>query len=302
MIPWYAPTSLKDSFRRLMALRSALVLSAILALAVTEFRFDWIESAVGSYLVTTNRHRPESGTVWDQGHQTDMARQTLSQYVDQRTGVQREARRATSMGQVVAGVDAESGSIISTDHFVELYQKLPPVLSHEIVSPFTLLTHLSGRQWQRTFFERQGEELLIYFLDDHNQVLHRLEVGPVLMEHIQRGEVAIHSRLDQLGDFAARIYPAQQFFAALNTLPEPVRKGVVDSPGNLLQVSGRIVRVGISSQPMAGAVDIGFEVEDTQGAKVILTQGQVSSVERLQWVLDSQSRTEWPDPEGEGAQ
>ncbi|MGD9365721.1 MAG: hypothetical protein PVH87_08510 [Desulfobacteraceae bacterium] len=299
MIPWYAPSTIKDNLRRLMALRSAMVLTAILALAVTEFRFDWIESAVGAYLVSTNAQRPQSGTVWDQGHQTDKARQTLTQYMNQRTGTQREVRRATSMGQVVAGIDAEQGAMISSEHFVELYQKLPPVLSHEIISPYTLLIHMSGNRWRRTFFERQGEQLNIYLLDAHNQVLHRLVVGSVLMEHIQRGEVAIQSRLDQLGDFAHRIFPAEQFFTALNTLPEEVKKGILGSPADLLHLSGRITRVGISSQTLSGAVDIGFEVEEVQGAKVILTQGRASDVARLLWLLEEQSSSFLMDEEEE---
>jgi hypothetical protein len=297
MIPWYAPTNIKDNLRRLMALRSAMVLTAIVALAVTEFRFDWIESAVGAYLVSTNAQRPQSGTVWDQGHQTDKARQTLTQYMNQRTNTQREVRRATSMGQVVAGIDAEQGAMISSDHFVELYQKLPPVLSHEIVSPYTLLIHMSGDQWRRTCFERQGEQLHIYLLDAHNQVLHRLAVGSVLMEHIQRGEVAIQTGLDQLGDFADRIFPAEQFFTTLNTLPEEVKKGILGSPGDLLHLSGRITRVGISSQTVLGAVDIGFEVEGVQGAKVILTRGRASDVARLLWILEEQSSFFWMDEE-----
>ena len=297
MIPWYAPTTVKDNLRRLMALRSAMVLTAILALAVTEFRFDWIESAVGVYLVSTNAQRPQSGTVWDQDHQTDKARQTLSQYMNQRTDTQREVRRATSMGQVVAGIDAEQGAMISSEHFVELYQKLPPVLSHEIVSPYTLLIHMSGNRWRRTFFERQGEQLNIYLLDAHNQVLHRLVVGPVLLEHIRRGEVAIQSRLDQLGDFADRIFPAEQFFMALNTLSEEVKKGILGSPGDLLHVSGRITRVGISSQTFTGAVDIGFEVEGVQGVKVILTQGRASDVARLLWILEEPSSSSLMDEE-----
>lgn len=289
----------KDNIRRLIALRTALVLSAILALLVTEFRFDWIESAVGAYLVSTNIQRPESGVVWDQGHKSDLARRTLSQYMHERSGAKRQVRRATSMGQVIAGIDAQKGAMISADHFVELYQKLPPVLSNEIISPYSLLTLLSGNQWKRTFFERQGEEQLqIYLLDDHNQVLHRLTVGPVLMEHIQRGEVAIHTRLDQLVDFSAHIYPAEQFFAALNTLPEADKKSILNSPGNLLTVSGRIVRVGISSRPVAGALDIGFEVEDMQGAKVIMTQGVASHVRRLQWILEEQYPSIFHNREG----
>jgi hypothetical protein len=300
MIPWYAPTSFKDHLRRLLALRSALVLSVILMLVVTEFRFGWIEKIIGAYLVSTNELRPESGTVWDQDHQTALARKTLSQFTHERNGVQNEAQRATSIGQVLAGIDREQGAMISVDHFVSLYRQLPGVLAHELISPYTLLTHLSANRWKRTFFERQGsEQLQIYLLDDHNQVLHRLTVGPVLIEHIQRGEVAVHTSLDQLEDFAAQIFPAEQFFRALNTLSEDVKKGVLDSPGNLLEVSGRIVRVGISRQAMWGAVDIGFEVEDVQGTKVILFQGREADVQRLLWILEESSAPSRPKQEGD---
>lgn len=287
MTPWYAPTSLKDYTRRLFTLRSAVVFSAVMVLVATEFRFDWLESAVGAYLVTTNSVRPESGAIWEQGRQSELARQALNQYMNHRQDVQREARRATSLAQVLAGMGSESGAMISSAHFVELYLKLPPILAHEIISPYTLLSHLSTNKWQRTYFEQQDTHLSIYLLDDHNQVLHRLAVGPGLVEHIQQGEVAIHTGLHQLGDFAAHIYPAQQFFNVLNTLPQEVRKGILASPEELLRISGRIVKVGISSESLGAAIALGFEVEDLQGSKVILTQGRSQDVEQILWLLES---------------
>ena len=292
---WYYPTNFKAWARRIATLRTAVLVIVLVALAVTELRFDWVELMVGNYLATTNTRRPESGAIWDQGHQTDSARQTLTQYMSEVQSTQREARRAASLGQVVASIESSQGAMISTDHFIELYLKLPPVLSHEIISPFTLLTHISDNRWQRAFFERQDQQLTIYLLDDHNQVLHRLAGGPALMEHIQRGEVAIQTSLYHLADFAAHIYPAAEFFTALTTLPEDVRIGVIADPQELLRISGRIVRVGISNQASAGAVDLGFEVEDLVDAKVILTQGREADVRRLQWVLDGRADGSWLD-------
>ena len=289
MTAWYTPTDFKDYSRRWFTLRTALLLSAAIALVTTEFRFDWLENAVGAYLVSTNSARPESGAIWDQGRQSELARETLSQYMNQRQDVQREARRATTMAQVLAGVGNEGGAMISADHFVELYLKLPPVIAHEILSPFTLLSQLSTNKWQRTFFERQDQQISIYLLDDHNQVLHRLAIGPGLMEHIEQGEVAIHTGLHQLSDFADHTYAAEPFFALLNTLPEQVRKGILSSPEELLRVSGHIVRVGISNESTGGVTTLGFEVEDLQGSKVILTQGRTEDIERLQYLLEAQS-------------
>jgi hypothetical protein len=300
MMQWYAPIDMRAWGRRLIALRTVLPLGMLCILVASEFYADWCERMVGSYLVSTNGARPQSGAIWDQGRQADSARQVLSQYTSELQGAQREARQATSLGQVVAGIEGDQGAMISAAHFIELYLKLPPVLSHEIISPYTLLVHLSRGEWRRTFFEQQDQQLAVYFLDGQNQVLHRMVVGPGLLEHIQSGEVAIQTSLYQLADFAAHIYPAVNFFSALNSLSAAERKGVIAHPDELLRVSGRLVRVGISSQTMAGTIDVGFEVEDMHGAKVILMQGRQADVQQLQWLLETQTYTAFP-AEGEEA-
>jgi hypothetical protein len=290
MINWYAPENLIQWIRRLLVPRAFGLLLAFAALVVTELRFDWIEIAVGSYLTTTNAYRPETGNIWDQGRQNDSARQALSQFMNQRQSAQLEARRATSLAQVVSGIDDERGAMISAEHFVDLYLALPPVISHEIISPYTLLAQLSSGQWQRTFFEQPEHQLSIYLLDSQNQVLHRLIVGSGLLEHVLRGEVAVSSSLSGLSDFADHIYPAQRFFELLNNYPAGVRQGIIANPQDLLRISGRIVRVGISNTTFGDVIDLGFEVEGGQGLKVILTQGNADDIRRLQRALDG-SRT-----------
>lgn len=273
---------------RLMVLFLALV-----GLATTEMRFNWLEKAAGAYLVTTNSYRPQSGTIWEQDRRTDMARQALAQYANHRQSLQREVRQATSLGQVVANIADDTGVMISVDHFVELYLKLPPILSHEIMSPYTLLTYQTGGRWQRAFLERHDNQLSIYLLDAQNQVLHRLNVGKLLLDHIERGEVAIQAGLDQLLDFATHIYPADHFFKVLNTFPEEMQKRVVSHPQDLLQVSGRIRRVAISSSAFGDAVDLGFEVEGIDGPRVMLMQGAREEVRRFQRVLEGGSPAGW---------
>ncbi|MFZ1986128.1 MAG: hypothetical protein WAU91_17080 [Desulfatitalea sp.] len=286
MIPWYAPTTLQEWFRRLLSPRSAVLVLLLAVVTLTEWRFAWMEQVAGTYLVTTNRYRPKSGTVWEQGRQSDQARQTLAQYAKERQNVQREAQQAASLAQVVANMDPEKGAMISAEHFVTLYLKLPPVLAQEIVSPYTLLAVSSAGAWERTFFQRQDQNLSIYLLDAKNQVIQRMAIGPVLMGHIEHGEVAIRTGLEQLSDFSDNIYPAELFFTELNALPEEMRERVVAHPEELLRVSGRIRRIGISAGTMGDAVDLGFEVEDLEGPKVILMQGTRADVRRLQRAME----------------
>jgi hypothetical protein len=296
MSTWYQPTTFKHWCRRQISLRVMAIALILVALGVTEFRLDWVEKALGAYLVSTNPARPESGTIWDQGRQAHLARQTLETVMNQRRNSQREARQADSLGQVVATIHDETGAMLSAEHFVELYLKLPPVLTSEIISPYTLLSYMSSGLWQRTFFERQDKQLLVYFLDANNQVLHRLLISQGLLAHIQRGEVAIDSSLEQLADLSVHIYPAEQFFNTLNTFPSDVRKGIISHPEDLLRVSGRIARVGISENNTAGTVDLGFAAE---GTKVILVQGRMEDVRQLQWALDGSSAVVRPGSGGD---
>ncbi len=284
---WYTPATFKAWLRRVFAPRLFLLFLLLAGLVFTEVRFAWLERMAGAYLVTTNAYRPQSGTIWEQGRKTDKARETLARYANQRQNVQREVRQAGTLGQVVANIVDDTGVMLSADQFVELYLKLPPVLSHEIMSPYTMLTYLSGGFWQRSFLERRGKQLTIYLLDAQNQVLHRLNVGPMLLGHIERGEVAIDSGLDQLMDFAAHIYPADRFFEVLNTFSEDTQKRIISHPQDLLRVTGRIRRIAISDSAYGDAVDLGFEVEGLDGPKVILMQGSREEVHRFQRVLEA---------------
>jgi hypothetical protein len=296
MSSWYHPIDIKTWFRRLLVPRSLILGLLLLAIAVTELRLDWIESMVGAYLVKTNHGRPESGAIWDQGRNSSQARQTLESYMHQKRSAQAEARGAVSLGQLVTAVEGTGNAMLSAEHFIELYMKLPPVLSHELISPFTMLSYVSGGRWQRTYFEYQEPQLLVYLLDGENQVLHRLSISPGLLALIQRGEVAITAGLDQLADFAGHIYAAERFFNTLNSFPAAVRQTIIAHPEDLLRVSGRLMRVGIAAASMGDTVDLGFEIQAADGLKVILMQGAAGEVRALQRVLEGGRFEERPSP------
>ncbi|MBT8342292.1 MAG: hypothetical protein HKP58_05420 [Desulfatitalea sp.] len=292
MPPWYAPTTFNAWCRRLLTPGTVLFVIVLGAIVATELLFDWAEKAVGAYLVTTNEFRPESGAIWEQGRQSDTARQTLAEYADRRRHSQRQVRQADTLGRLLDGVDAAQGAMVSADHFLELYLKLPPVLSHQIVSAHDLLALTASGRWARTFLEHQGRDMRIYLLDDRNQVVHRLNIDANLLVHVKRGEVAVGATLDRISDFAAHIYPAERFFRTLNTFDELARARIVADPEALLRLKGRIQRVGISEVTFGESVDLGFEVAAVEGPKVILMQGVAGDVRRLQRVLVSEEASQ----------
>lgn len=281
MSDWIEPNSLSEGVRRLLVPRNGLLMLVVVALVVLEMRFDWAERLLGSYLVTTNNHRPESGAIWEVGHQTTAARQALDALVNERQSLQSQVEEAVSLADVLTQLAQRDSLMLSADQFLRLYGALPATLRQEVVSPYRLLTLIHQGRWERTFFQKQGEAVALHLLDGHNNVLSTLSISETVREYIDRGEVAVAGRLASLSDFANQIYPADRFFQALEALPEAVQRGILAQPEALLASPDRILKVGVSSEAYDGTVALGFEREGADGPRVILLQGREWDVWQL---------------------
>jgi hypothetical protein len=269
MTEWAEPRDFREWAKRVFALRPILLLMMVSCIFILELRFDWMERILGSYLVTTNSERPESGSIWEKSHQTRTAQQALEQILTDRQALQREARSAATFTQIAANVALGKGVMLSADHFRKLYSRLAPSIAHDIISPFELLGLVSTGRWRRTYFEKSLTGLMIYLLDADNRVLRQLELDSVLLSQLKRGEVALAESLDELPIFNNRIYPADQFFDSLESL-----------------VSGKIVRVGISDETLSGFIELAFEFFDGTQHRVVLVQGHEWAVWRLRSHLE----------------
>lgn len=283
MMEWYEPKDLREWAKRLCALRHLVLILFILGIFISELRFDWFEQIVGSYLVTTNLKRPKSGAIWEIGHQTITARQTLDQIVTDRQFLQREAFGATTFTQMALNISPNKGIMLSSEHFKKMYLTLPQTIAQKIASPFEILRLFSDGSWVRTYLEKTGNTLKIYLLNAHNRVLRELEIQSHLIQYIKRVEMALTGTLEDLPSFENRIYSADKFFRALGSLPQEDLKSVISQPELLLSMPGHIVRVGISDEAVSGFIELGFEIEDGTGRKVMLLQGREWAV----WALRS---------------
>jgi len=173
--------------------------------------------------------------------------------------------------------------MLSSEHFRKIYLTLPQAIAQKIASPFEILRLFSDGSWVRTYLEKTDDNLKIYLLNAHNRVLRELEIQSNLIQYIKRVEMALTGTLEDLPSFENRIYSADRFFAALGSLPQEDLRSVVSQPEMLLSMPGHIVRVGISDEAVSGFIELGFEIEDGTGRKVILLQGREWAV----WALRS---------------
>ena len=283
---WSEPGDLNEWVRRVFAIRPLLVCLFILALLISELRFDWMEQTMGNFLVSTNSRRPESGTIWETGRQTREARKTLDQIVSDRQTSEQETRQAESFKEIAATILPDQWVMISPDQFRRLYLQLNPETAAEIISSFDLLELINRENWDRTYFEKDGNGLNIYLLDTENRVLRQLTIPPDLLYGMGESQVEMDQSLDDMPQFDSRIYPADLFFQTLDRLGDAVRKDAIPQPDQLLRFPGRITRVGISGQGFSGFAELGFEIESTTHRIVILMNGHERTVLRLRSNLE----------------
>ncbi len=271
---------------RLLSLRSVLTILVVFGVLVSELRFDWVERMLGVFLVKTNTMRPELGSIWEVNRQTQTARQTLEQIVTTRQTSQREARNAGSLDEIFKNLAPDQGVMVPPDDFRRLYVDLPSVVAREIITPFEILNIFNEKRFARTYVERQGSTLQVYFLDPENRVLRQLIISAEQLALITQAKRVVEGTLDTLPEFKNRIYSVDQFLKALEELSPDSRQNVLPQPERLLQAGGRIVRIGISDETISGNIEIGFEIQTGAAIRVIFMPAREWAVWDLRSMLE----------------
>lgn len=283
------PRDLREWGARAVHWHVLLVGTLLLAVVGAEVQLHWVERFLGTVLVATNPSRPESGSIWEKGRKTQLARSAIERMVADREAFQRTARNAGDLNEVVASLSPGQGAMLSAEHFRELYQKLPPGAAAELISVFDLLRLASEGRWSRTYLEKSSDGLVIYLLEPNNQVVRQLKVSAATLALLVRHTAAVNQGIEELPGFQNRIYTADRFFNALSALQEDERRALVSQPERLLEVSGQITRVGVSDEALSGYVDLGFEIRAGAQRRVLLLQGADWAVWRLREVLEGKT-------------
>ncbi len=291
---WWEPRNFRDWLWRVIALHPLVLALLVLLLAVSELRFDWIERILGAYLTTTNSSRPEIGLIWDADRETQGAQDSLRQLVTDRQASQRQAQQAGELVQIAEVVFQGQDTMISPDHFRALYAKLPSRIANQLIPPLELLKIWAEQQWDRTYFRGYGGQLVVYLVDDQNHVLRELQIPADVLFQINQREQILDGSLEERNLLDYHIYPAYHFFEALSSLPEEIRAEIVAEPEQLLQVEGRVTRVGVSGRSESGRVEIAIELENNGRRQLIITSGSDFAVAQLQALLAGDAPNQLP--------
>jgi hypothetical protein len=284
---WCEPINIRDWLHRSFSLRSLTFILIVLLLIVLELRFDWMEKALGSYLSTTNRQRPETGLIWETAHHTQQAQETVDEITVDKETVQSSARSAFDLSAIVSLIADNQSVMISPDHFCTLYDRLPSSLRNRIISPLELLQIRGENRWERTYLRKFGNQLSIYLIDHDNRGLREIIVPESILVQIERGQTLFEGSLEEWGAPPEGIVPAEAFFSALRSLPVDAQDEILAQPEKILNAGGHAVRVGFAAQGRAMWVDIGFEIADGAQRRVVVLPAPEWTLARLRAIIRS---------------
>lgn len=304
MPSWSQPKDAKEWMVRKASFRTAVLILSVFVIGILEFRFSWMEYLVGRYLIATNAHRPESGTVWDRGRMQKVATQTLEQMVTHKLAVQRDAQEATNLPDLIAGLSASQGTMISASQFKRLYANIPRTVADTMFSPIFMLRISAEGSWDRVYLEREAQQVGIYLLDRDNNVLGHTNISQRQLSTSDLEQSTGAKTLDDLPEFSGRTYPADQFFMVLDTLSEEIQRGILAQPERLLVADGIPARVGIGDEVQSGLIRIAVEMETSKGIQILSAMGQEWAVWQIRTLLEPRrpqpsTRQPWKDRGGD---
>jgi hypothetical protein len=278
---WYEPLSFSECSKRIFSFLNIALFLLTAIFLISEFRFDWFEKLVGSYLVSTNEVRPEIGAVWEIGKQTTNAHESLKTIVSKKEDIRQTVNAAGSFSELVSGLLPGEWVTLERQQFKSLYLSLEKSSSLKIIDPASLVWLLNGSDLDRIFCEGIKDGIKIFFIDSENRVIKEIELQKEDIIEIENADKPLAGILTDMAGFRDRVYPARFFFDALLKLPAEIIPDLIVNPEALLQQEGKLIRVGIFNEAVNGYIKLGFEFEAPGGGQVVFSKGREWAVWQL---------------------
>ena len=282
---WYDPPSFSEGLKRAFSFFNLGILLLSFLFVFSEFRFDWCEKLLGAYLLSNNDSRPETGAVWEAGHDTLNAYQSLTDIINRQENTRQSVREADSFAGLASSLGPGEWVIVEREEFQRFYQSLPSSAARKMIDPARLVWLLKGAAVDRIFCEGASGGVQIYFIDAQNRVIQQLDLDREGLAGLQQGPVPEKGFLEDQEGYAGRIYSADEFFRAAFRLPPTMISDLIQDPGLLLDQKGIIRRVGIWNQAENGNIRLGFELEDQGETRVLSVQAREWAVWQLGLIL-----------------
>jgi hypothetical protein len=282
---WYEPVECREQLKRTFSFLNIGVVVLSVLLVFSEFRFDWCERLLGSFLSSTNHTRPEKGAVWELGRNAMTAHEALNKIIDRKSDTSEFAHKTDSFSGIADHLIPGEWVTLDKAHFKHLYRALPLAHARQILEPARLIWLLNGNVTERIFCEGLKNGMTIYFINAGNRVVHQIDLKQDILDAVVEKKYLEPGRLEDFEGFSGRIYPAELFFEAVFKLPSEMIPDLLPDVDLLLDQDGTILRIGIWNEAQAGFIQLGFEFRHQGQTRVMFVKAREWAVWQLGLVL-----------------
>lgn len=286
---WYEPLNFSEWLRRTFSFLNIAVFIITAIIIFSEFRFDWCENIVGSYLSSTNASRLETGTIWETGKQTANAHEYLNKIISKKEDTRQKVYQSATFSDLASGISPGEWVTLEKQQFKTLYLTLEKSTALKIIGPTKLLWLLNGGSLDRIFCEGITGGIKFYFIDSENRVIQQIDLRKKDIFEIENGDKPVPGELADMVGFSGRIYPASFFFDMLFKLPADILPDLIVNPERLLKQDGKIINIGIWNESENGYIKLGFEFKGPEGKQVVFIKGREWAVWQLSLNLRGES-------------
>ncbi|MFN2356517.1 MAG: hypothetical protein ABR534_02130 [Desulfotignum sp.] len=282
---WYEPFDFQERVKRTFSFLNLGILIFSAVIIFSEFRYDWCERLLGTFVASTNDTRPEKGAIWELGQDTISAHESLHKIISRKTDTHQFAQRADSFSHLSARLIPGEWVILDTNQFKRLYRSLPLTHARQIMEPARLIWLLNGDVTDRIFCEGLKNGMKIYFINAENRVVADIDLKENTLAAIAEKQYLEPGRLEKFQGFDGRIYPAEQFFTGVFKLPKEMIPDLLPDTDLILDQDGTILRIGIWNEARDGFIQLGFEFLHQGQPRVLFVRAREWAVWQLGLVL-----------------
>ena len=280
-----------DSFWRELRGKMVFGLFTVLLFAAAvggEFRYNYVEQAIGRYLAWHNSARQASGQIWESVSVSEDVQQRLDVLVRTRRQESAVETPVVSLDGLIEEVFFREKLVITRDQFIEMYLRFPLYHSAMIIDPVEMLEMISAlTSWQRTLIAFEEGDLNFYLVDGLNNVLEQRSLSSEYINYFLAEKESRSFGLDAFSSFRGGHYSSDIFYDAWAMLNPGQRSGIPLSSEELIAWRYRLQRVAVNHSTLVGdRMELGFELSGDEGLTTVRILGRSLAVLALVEKMD----------------
>ncbi len=270
------------------------VILIVLVLGLVEWKFFFVEKALGQYLVWNNESREKLGPQWQRVAEKINADRNFQRLDSLSRKARQDVDAIQDFGQLL-GRTAERGQIVlQPRQFQRLYSRLPFHIKTLIIEPDSLLIFAGEGLLSDVFCTSFSSSLALYFVDSRNNLLSQTTLTAEEIEMIGR-----HGSLTALNLEADSRFPRQRIFSLarfnqkMKFLDYETKEGFLrELPAMTEFADNASVQIAISNKIISGLVEMAVAIDRSRAYLYYLPEDWINDFGSL---LDDEDFSEDED-------